>query len=82
MFTETLGSWHKVCQRKTATDWAYEMKELHDEDYATDDKVILLMENLKTHNVTSFYEVFKPKEVRCLIKSLEIHLVQYCKDRT
>ena len=75
MFTEPLGGWRKVNvrQRKTAIDWAYEMKELLDEDYADADKVILVMDNLNTHKVASFYEAFEPKEARRLIERLEIH---------
>lgn len=75
MFTEPLGGWRKVnvCHRKTAVDWAYEMKELLDEDYADADKVILIVDNLNTHKVASFYEAFEPKEARRLIERLEIH---------
>jgi len=64
MFTEPLGGWRKINirQRKTAIDWAYEMKELLDKDYADADKVILVMDNLNTHKVASFYEAFEPKE--------------------
>ena len=34
MYTEPFGSWRKVniCQRKTAIDWAFEIKELLDDD--------------------------------------------------
>ncbi len=75
MFTEPLGSWRKVNvrQRKTAIDWAYEMKELLDDDYADAKKVILVMDNLNTHKVASFYEAFEPKEARRLVERLEIH---------
>jgi hypothetical protein len=75
MFTEPLAGWRKVNvrQRKTAIDWAYEMKELLDKDYADAEKVILVMDNLNTHKVASFYEAFEPKEARRLIERLEIH---------
>jgi len=75
MFTEPLGSWRKVNirQRKTSIDWAYEVKELLDKDYPDAEKVILVMDNLNTHKVASFYEAFEPKKARRLAERLEIH---------
>lgn len=75
MFTEPLGSWRKVnvLRHKTAVDWAYEMKELLEDDYAHAEKVILVMDNLNTHKVASFYEAFEPKQARRLVERLEIH---------
>ena len=75
MFTEPLGSWRKVNVRlrKTAVDWADEIKELLDEDYPDVEKVVLICDNLNTHKVASFYEAFEPKEARRLFERLEIH---------
>ena len=75
MFTEPLGSWRKVNvrQRKTSIDWAYEMKELLDKDYADAEKVIVVCDNLNTHKVASFYEAFEPKEARRFVERLEMH---------
>ena len=75
MFTEPLGTWRKVTvrERKTAVDWAHEMKTLLDEDYPDADKVVLVCDNLNTHKSASFYEAFKPAEARRLIERLEIH---------
>ena len=75
MFTESLASWRKVNvrQRKTSIDWAYEVKELLDKDYAGAEKVILVCDNLNTHKVASFYEAFEPREARRLAECLEIH---------
>jgi len=75
MFTEPLGRWRKVNirQRKTSIDWAYEVKELLDQDYPDAEKVILVMDNLNTHKVASFYEAFDPKEARRLAERREIH---------
>jgi len=75
MFTEPLGSWRKVNvrQRKTAIDWAYEIKELLNEDYPQAQKVILVCDNLNTHEIASFYEAFEPKQARELVERLEIH---------
>jgi len=75
MSTETLGGWRKVTvrQRKTAVDWAHEMKELLDKDYPDAEKVVLVCDNLNTHKPASFYEAFEPAEARRLIERLEIH---------
>jgi len=75
MFTEPLAGWRKVNVRlrKTAVDWAEEIKELLDEDYPDVEKVVLICDNLNTHKVASFYEAFEPKEARRLFERLEIH---------
>src|SRR4030042_1122512 len=75
MFTEPLAGWRKVNirQRRTSIDWAYEIKELVDEDYPDVEKVVLICDNLNTHKVASFYEAFEPKEARRLFERLEIH---------
>ena len=75
MFTEALGGWRKVNirERRTAVDWAHEIKELLDEDYPEARKVALVCDNLNTHKTASFYEAFKPQEARRLIDRLEIH---------
>lgn len=75
MFTEPLGGWRKVNvrERKTAVDWAEEIKGLLDRDYPKAKKVILVCDNLNTHKTASFYEAFEPEEARRLINRLEIH---------
>lgn len=75
MFTEPLGGWRKVNvrERKTAVDWAQEVKEMLDRDYPQAEKVVLVCDNLNTHKTASFYEAFEPEEARRLIERLEIH---------
>lgn len=75
MFTEPLASRRKVNirERKTMIDWAYEIKELLDVDYAHVRKVRLVCDNLNTHRMASFYEAFEPQEARRLAERLEIH---------
>ena len=75
MFTEPLGGWRKVNvrERKTAVDWAHEIKELLDADYPSAQKVILVCDNLNTHKPASLYEAFAPQEARRLSTRLEIH---------
>lgn len=49
------------------------MKEMLDVRYPSAKKVRLVMDNLNTHNVASFYETFEPAEARRLTERLEIH---------
>lgn len=75
MFTEPLASWRKVNVRehRTAIDWAYEIRDLLNEDYPDAEKVILVCDNLNTHTIASLYEAFEPKRARQLAERLEIH---------
>jgi hypothetical protein len=75
MFTEPLAGWRKVNirERKTALDWAHEVKELLDREYPEARKVVLVCDNLNTHKAGSLYEAFQPEEARRLLERLEIH---------
>jgi len=75
MFMEPLGGRRTVNirERKTAIDWAHEVKELLDEGYPEADQVRLVMDNLNTHKIASLYEAFPPEEARRLARRLEIH---------
>jgi len=75
IFTEVLGGWRKVNvrARKSAVDWAHEIKELLDVDYPDARKVVLVCDNLNTHTPASLYRAFPPCEARRLLTRLEIH---------
>jgi len=75
MFTEPLASWRKVNIRRTKTmvDWAHEIRELLDVDYADAEKVILICDNLNTHKIASLYVAFDPWEAKRLRDRLEMH---------
>lgn len=74
-FVEPLGGRHHVSvrDRRTATDWAEEIKYLVDEMYPSVEKVVLVMDNLNTHRAASLYKKFEPSEARRIIERLEIH---------
>ena len=75
MFTEPLGAWreaHALPQRRTE-EWAHQMKWLIDEVYPNVEKIVLVMDNLNTHTIASFYKVFSPEEAFRLTQKLEIH---------
>ena len=75
MFTEPLSGWRKVNVRgrRTAIDWAHEIKELLDIDYPDAIKVVLVCDNLNTHKPASLYKAFEPAVARSLLERLEIH---------
>ena len=62
-----------ITERRTKRDWAQQTKEMLDERYPDAIKVRLVMDNLNTHNISSLYESFEPKEARRLAERLEIH---------
>ena len=62
-----------VTDRRTKVDWAYQIKDLLEKYYPDADKVVLVMDNLNTHNGSSLYEAFPPQEARKLLDRLEIH---------
>ena len=58
--------------RRTAEDWAMQIKKLVDEDYPNATKIRLVMDNLNTHTGASLYKVFEPAEARRLLDKLEL----------
>jgi len=75
MFTEPLAGWRnaEATERRTGEDWAAKIKWLLDDEYPTATKVVLVMDNLNTHNISSLYKVFPPQEAFRLTQRLEIH---------
>ena len=75
MFYEPFGGkrYVSITERRTKRDWASHIKELLDVHYPTEDKIILVMDNLNTHKAASLYDAFPPNEARRLLNRLEIH---------
>lgn len=75
LFTEPLAGWREAIakQQRTRTDWAERIKWLLDERYPDVEQVVLVCDNLNTHNIASLYEAFEPAEAPRLAKRLEIH---------
>ena len=69
-FIEPLGGRHhtSVRERRTAKDWAEEIRYLVDEMYPEAEKIILIMDNLNTHKAASLYKEYPPEEARRIIK--------------
>ena len=74
MLTAPLECWRRVAVReyKTKIDWAHEIRILLEEDFPGARKVILVCDNLNTHSIGAFYEVFERSHARSLAKRLEI----------
>jgi len=75
MFYEPFGGkrYVSVTDHRAKVDWALQIKELLDEHYPNAKKVVLVMDNLNTHNGGSLYETFQPDEARRLLDRLEMH---------
>lgn len=75
MFVEPLGAWRsvRVTGRKTAIDWACQVRALVDDPrFAEVDRITLVCDNLNTHKLSSLYKAFPPAEAQRLVKKLEI----------
>lgn len=75
IFTEPLAGWRETeaLPRRTKVDWAHKIKWLLEEQYPDAEKVVLVMDNLNTHAISSLYETFPPEEAFGLAQRLEIH---------
>ena len=74
MFTAPFQGWCRVSvqQRRTAVDWAEEVKYLLDEVYPDARRVTLVCDNLNTHKLTSLDKAFPPAEAQRLCSRLEL----------
>lgn len=75
MFAEPLAAWRQasVRSRKTKVDWALEMGQLMEGRYADREKVMVVCDNLNTHTLGAFYEVFEPARARAIVSRIEFH---------
>ena len=74
MFEPLSGKRHvEVTGRRTRKDFAHCVRMLVEEMYPAAKKVVLVMDNLNTHNIASLYEAFEPAEAKRLADKLEIH---------
>lgn len=75
IFTEPLGGSRLVSvrERRTAIDWAEEIRDLLEVHYPEAQRVRLVCDNLNTHKIGSLYDAFPPRIARALARRLEIH---------
>jgi hypothetical protein len=74
MFTEPLGGtlFVSASLRRTKEDWALEIKDMVAQ-YVGAEKIVLVMDNLNTHNISSLYEAFPAQEAFEIAQKFEIH---------
>ena len=74
MFAPLEGWRHvKVTDRHTALDYAQVLKELSDTHFPGSAKIVLVQDNLNTHQPASLYQAFPPAEARRLVERFEWH---------
>ena len=74
VFCEPKGGWRhlEVTERRTAVDFALQMRWLVDEAYPDVETIRLVLDNLNTHKFGSLYEAFEPSEARRIARRLEL----------
>jgi hypothetical protein len=75
IYTEPLGGWRyaEAFEHRTKIEWAKITKWVLDEQYPDAEKVVMVSDNLNTHNASSLYEAFPPEEAFRLAQRLEFH---------
>ena len=75
VFCEPLAGWRymRALETRKKGDFAMMVKEISDTFYPDIDRVILISDNLNTHNISSFYEAFPPKVAYHLAQKFEFH---------
>ena len=75
MLFAPLEGWRRVevTDQRTKADWARVVQQLVDVDYPDKDRIVLVMDNLNTHRLSSLYEAFEPAEARRIAQKLETH---------
>ncbi|KXB04522.1 transposase [candidate division MSBL1 archaeon SCGC-AAA382A03] len=63
----------KVTDRRTKQDFATYIKRLVDEIFADVSVIRLVLDNLNTHNESSFYETFDKEEAERILSKIEFH---------
>ena len=60
-------------ERRTAVDFAHQMKWLVDRADPHTEVIRVVLDNLNTHNIASLYKTFEPAEARRIARRLEFH---------
>jgi hypothetical protein len=75
MISEPLLGWRtvSVTERRTAVDFAEVLRWLAEDLHPDAERIVLVMDNLNTHDGASLYETFTPAEARRLLDKIEWH---------
>jgi hypothetical protein len=63
----------RVTERRTAQDFAEQLRVLVDDEYPEVERLVLVTDNLNTHTPACLYERFEPAEARRIASKLEWH---------
>ena len=63
----------RVSDQRTGVDWAWAIRELVDEHFADAERIVLVLDNLNTHRLSSLYGAFPAPEARRIARKLELH---------
>lgn len=61
-----------VTTQRTAVDWALAMRDLVDGPFRDAPKLVVVLDNLNTHRLSSLYTAFPPAEARRIARRLEL----------
>jgi len=75
LMLEPLSGWRRVqvTERRTALDFAEQLRLLVDEIYPKAETVVLVTDNLNTHSIACLYDRFPPDQARRIARKLEWH---------
>mgnify|MGYP001249422879 CR=1 FL=1 len=75
-FFELLRGWRhlEVTERRTAVDFAHQMKWLVDRAYPQAEVICVVLDNLNTHNIALLDKTFEPHEARKEASTLEFQV--------
>lgn len=63
----------EATDHRTAIDMAHFLRRLSDEAYPKAAIIVLVMDNLNTHDLSCLYQAFEPAEARRLVERFEVH---------
>jgi hypothetical protein len=75
LFTAPLLGWRQVqvTDHRTRVDFAHAIRDLVDVHFPTAEQIVLVLDNLNTHEAASLYQAFEPAEAKRIWEKLEIH---------
>jgi DDE superfamily endonuclease len=75
MFFAPFWNWRhvKITERRTKADWAECMRELVDVHFPGAECIVVVEDQLNTHQPAALYEVFAPAEAKRILERLEFH---------
>jgi len=75
VFCEPLRGWRymEALAQRTKSDFAFMLKKISDRFYPAHKRIILISDNLNTHNISSFYEAYPPEIAYQLLQKFEFH---------